>query len=94
MRVLLCVPCVLILSACQPTVPVPAVRADGFQCPTPPAGEYGNLTDPQGLAWRQLRDEDLIRLPEYWEKLIAHGTEWTLDAVISRTAPGGGSGGA
>ncbi|TXI04766.1 MAG: hypothetical protein E6Q73_02785 [Pseudorhodobacter sp.] len=89
LRYLLCVPCALILGACQPTVPVGAASIDRYRCPTPPAGSYGNLTDPQGLAWHQLRDEDLIRLPEYWEKLIAHGTEWTVDAVISRTAPGG-----
>lgn len=89
MRVLLCLPFALILSACQPTVPAPTVQADGFQCPTPPQTDsFGMLTDPQALAWQSYSQQELLRLPAYWEKLIAHGSDSTLDNVVHFTAPG------
>lgn len=88
MRVLLCVPCVLILSACQPTVPAPAVRADGFQCPTLFPGPNGGQSSPLNMYWVTLGPEELAREPGYWELLIAHGSDATLDDMLKMTAPG------
>jgi hypothetical protein len=87
-RVLFCVPLALTLSACMPSERVTPAKADGFQCPTPFSGSAGDQSYPKNMYWQTLSQEELVRIPEYWEMLIAHGSDSMLDNVVNFSAPG------